>query len=96
MLTREQVLYVAKLARLDLSEDEIVLFTSELSKVLDYIDKIEEIDLTDVEPTSSVIALENVLRPDEPQPSIDRDIALSNAPDPAMGGFRVPSPGPAE
>lgn len=66
----------------------------ELSKVLEHIEKISELDdLDGVEPTSHVVALENVLRPDEPTPSLPPEVALANAPDPAPGGFRVPSPG---
>ena len=65
----------------------------ELSKILDHVAKIEELDLDGVEPTSHVVALENVLRPDEPRPSWPRERVLEGAPDPAQGGFRVPSPG---
>jgi len=94
MLSRDQVLHVAKLARLELTEDEMERFSGELSKVLDYIEKISELgDLDDIEPTSHVVAVENVLRADEPRPSLPVDVALENAPDPALGGFRVPSPG---
>jgi aspartyl-tRNA(Asn)/glutamyl-tRNA(Gln) amidotransferase subunit C len=94
MLSRDQVLHVAKLARLELSEDEMERFSGELSKVLDYIEKISELgDLEDIEPTSHVVAVENVLRPDDPRPSLPVEVALENAPDAALGGFRVPSPG---
>ena len=94
MLSRDQVLHVAKLARLELTEDEMERFSGELSKVLDYIEKISELgDLADIEPTSHVVAVENVLRADEPRPSLPVEVALENAPDPALGGFRVPSPG---
>jgi aspartyl-tRNA(Asn)/glutamyl-tRNA(Gln) amidotransferase subunit C len=96
MLSREQVLHVARLARLELSEDEVERFAGELSKVLDHIGTIAELgDLADVAPTSHVVALENVLRADEPRPSWPRDVMLENAPDAADGGFRVPSPGAA-
>jgi aspartyl-tRNA(Asn)/glutamyl-tRNA(Gln) amidotransferase subunit C len=94
MLSRDQVLHVAKLARLELSEDEMERFSGELSKVLDYIEKISELgDLAEIEPTSHVVAVENVLRADEPRPSLPVEVAVENAPDPALGGFRVPSPG---
>jgi aspartyl-tRNA(Asn)/glutamyl-tRNA(Gln) amidotransferase subunit C len=93
MLSRDEVLHVARLARLQLTEDEVERFSDELSKVLDYVEKISELDLTDVEPTSHVVNVENVLRADEPRPSLPRDAALASAPDPALGGFRVPSPG---
>lgn len=93
MLSRDQVLHVARLARLELTDDEVERYSGELSKVLDYIEKIEELDLTDVEPTSHVVDVENALRADEPRPSWPRDAVLAAAPDPADGGFRVPSPG---
>jgi aspartyl-tRNA(Asn)/glutamyl-tRNA(Gln) amidotransferase subunit C len=93
MLSRDQVLHVARLARLELTDDEIERYSGELSKVLDYIEKIGELDLADVEPTSHVVEVENVLRPDEPRPSLPVDVARASAPDPALGGFRVPSPG---
>jgi aspartyl-tRNA(Asn)/glutamyl-tRNA(Gln) amidotransferase subunit C len=95
MLSREQVLHVARLARLELSEAEQERMAAELSKVLDYMETMSELDLADVEPTSHVVAVENALRADEPRPSLTQDAALASAPDPADGGFRVPSPGPA-
>ena len=94
MLSRDQVLHVAKLARLELTEQEIERFADELSKVLDHIEMINQLgDLADVPPTSHVINVENALRADEPRPSIPVDTALESAPDAALGGFRVPSPG---
>ncbi len=93
MIDREQVLHVARLARLRLSEDEVEAMTGELSKVLDHIEKISELDLDGVEPTSHVVELENVLREDVPRPSIPREKALEQAPDSDGSGFRVPSPG---
>jgi aspartyl-tRNA(Asn)/glutamyl-tRNA(Gln) amidotransferase subunit C len=96
MLSREQVLHVARLARLELTEEEQLRMSEELTKVLDYIEVIGELgDLEDVAPTSHVVAVENALRADEPRPSLPAEIALQSAPDSAMGGFRVPSPGPA-
>ena len=65
----------------------------ELSTILDHIEKLNELDLEGVEPTSHVVEIENVLREDVPRPSLDRDKALEQAPDTAGGGFRVPSPG---
>lgn len=67
--------------------------TGELSKVLDHIEKISELDLDGVEPTSHVVELENVLRDDVPRPSLSLDTALEQAPDSDGSGFRVPSPG---
>ena len=92
MIEREQVLHVAKLARLGLTEAEVETMTGELSGILEHVDRIAALDLDDVEPTTHVVALENVLRPDEPRPSLPRERALENAPDPADGYFRVPSP----
>ena len=65
----------------------------ELSSVLGHIEKISELDLDGVPPTSHVIDVENVLRPDDPRPSWPVERALGSAPDPADGGFRVPTPG---
>ena len=93
MIDREQVLHVARLARLELSEDEVDRMAIELSGILEHVDKISTLDLEDVEPTTHVIALENVWRADEPTPSLPRERALEQAPDPAEGAFRVPSPG---
>ncbi len=92
MIDREQVLHVARLSRLRLSEEEVDTLTGELSSVLDHVDKLAEVDIEGVEPTSHVVPLENVLRADDPVPSLDRDVALSQAPDPHDGAFRVPSP----
>jgi aspartyl-tRNA(Asn)/glutamyl-tRNA(Gln) amidotransferase subunit C len=94
MLSRDQVLYVARLARLELTDEEVERFSGELSKVLDHIEKISELgDLEDVPPTSHVVEVENALRADEPRPSLPVEVALQSAPDSAQGGFRVPSPG---
>jgi len=88
------VLHVARLARLELTPDEVDRFSGELSKVLDHIELISELgDLADVAPTSHVIDVENALRADEPRPSMPAEQALASAPDAAAGGFRVPSPG---
>lgn len=93
MLHRAQVLHVARLARLECSEDEVQRMTSELSKVLDHIEKIGELDLADVPPTSHVVDVVNALRSDQPEPSLPVDVVLDQAPDPVAGGFGVPSPG---
>ena len=93
MIDREQVLHVARLARLELSDAEVERMSSELSSILDHIEKISELDLDNVDPTSHVVEVENVLRADEPRESWPRERILEPAPDPADGGFRVPSPG---
>jgi aspartyl-tRNA(Asn)/glutamyl-tRNA(Gln) amidotransferase subunit C len=94
MLSSDQVLHVARHARLELTPEEVERFGGELSKVLDYIETIAQLgDLEGVAPTSHVIDVENALRPDEARPSLPVETALASAPDAAMGGFRVPSPG---
>jgi aspartyl-tRNA(Asn)/glutamyl-tRNA(Gln) amidotransferase subunit C len=92
MIDREQVLHVARLARLELSDEETVRMSEELSKVLGHIEKLSALDLTQVAPTSHVVEVDVALRPDEPHTSLPRDAALTAAPDVADGGFRVPSP----
>lgn len=93
MIELGEVLHVARLARLRLTEEEIDRMARELSSVLDHIEKIGELELEDVEPTSHVVPLENVLRADEPRPSLGANRALADAPAPTGGGFGVPSPG---
>ena len=93
MLSRSQVTHVARLARLELSQDEVDKMAVELSKVLDHIEKISELELDGVAPTSHVVDVVNALRPDEPVPSLPHDVALASAPQPVAGGFGVPSPG---
>ncbi len=99
MLDRAQVLHVARLARLELSDEEVQRMAGELSKVLDHIEKIRELDLAGVEPTSHVIDVAGVVRPDEPEPSLPVEVALAGAPEPVQVpgglGFGVPSPGQA-
>jgi aspartyl-tRNA(Asn)/glutamyl-tRNA(Gln) amidotransferase subunit C len=92
VIERDQVLHVAKLARLKLSEEEVETMVGELSGILEHVDRIAALDLDDVPPTSHVVELENVWRPDEPHESLDREVALGPAPDPVEGAFRVPSP----
>jgi aspartyl-tRNA(Asn)/glutamyl-tRNA(Gln) amidotransferase subunit C len=92
VIDREQVLHVARLARLALTDEEIERMTGDLSQILEHVERMNELDLDGVEPTSHVVALENVLRPDEPRPSWARDRILASAPDPSEGAFRVPSP----
>lgn len=95
LLDRDQVLHVARLARLELTDAEVDKMAGELSKVLDHIDKIRELDLEDVPPTSHVLDVVNALRPDEPEPCLSNEVALASAPEPVAGGFGVPSPGAA-
>jgi aspartyl-tRNA(Asn)/glutamyl-tRNA(Gln) amidotransferase subunit C len=92
VIDREQVLHVAKLARLRLSDEDVGRMTDELSGILDHVDRISQMDLEGVEPTSHVVALENVLRADVPRPSLPQEVALATAPEAVDGAFRVPSP----
>lgn len=84
---------MARLARLELSDDEAETMASELSKVLDHVEAIRQLDLEGVEPTAHVIDLVNALRADVPVPSLPREVALASAPEPTAAGFGVPSPG---
>jgi aspartyl-tRNA(Asn)/glutamyl-tRNA(Gln) amidotransferase subunit C len=89
-LSREDVVHVARLARLDLSDEEVELFTAQLRTVLDHAADVAALDLSHLEPSSHPIAFENVLRPDEPRPSLDRDEVLAAAPEVEDFRFRVP------
>jgi len=92
VIDRDEVLHVARLARLELSDDEIEPMARELSAVLDHIAKISELDLDDVPPTSHVVEVTGALRPDEPRPCLPRELALDQAPAVSGEGFLVPSP----
>ncbi len=89
-LSREEVLHVAALARLELSEEEIATFTRQLSEILDYVEQLAEVDLGDVAPTLHVSKDALPLRADEPVPSLAPEDALANAPDQHQDYFRVP------
>ena len=87
----QEVEHVAKLARLDLSDQEKPLFTEQLNDILKYVEKLNELDTEHIEPTSHVIPVENVLREDELQPSLPIEKVMLNAPDEDEGQFRVPA-----
>ncbi len=93
MLDRSQVLHVARLARLEMDDEELERMSSELSKVLGHFEKIRELDLEGVPPTSHVVEVPGALRPDEPEPCLAPEVVLASAPEPLEGGFGVPSPG---
>jgi aspartyl-tRNA(Asn)/glutamyl-tRNA(Gln) amidotransferase subunit C len=92
VIDREQVLHVARLARLELSEEELERMAGELSGVLEHIERIGELDLGEVAPTSHVVEVENALRDDKPRPPLPREVALAAAPLVLQDGFAVPSP----
>lgn len=88
-LTLEEVQHVAMLARLHLSDAELEKMREQLSKILEYIDMLSEVDVSEVAPTAQVSNLSNVMREDVAQPSMDRSDVLANAPDQQDGMFRV-------
>jgi aspartyl-tRNA(Asn)/glutamyl-tRNA(Gln) amidotransferase subunit C len=89
-ITREQVLHVAALARLDLHEDEVDRLTRELGAIIEAVSKVAELDLADVPPTSHPLDLVNVWAEDEPRPSLTLEDAFANAPAREGDLFRVP------
>jgi aspartyl-tRNA(Asn)/glutamyl-tRNA(Gln) amidotransferase subunit C len=89
-ISREEVLHVARLAELALTEEEIERLTSELDKILDAVGVVAELDLADVPPTSHPLDLVNVWAEDVPQKPLELEDVLANAPDAAEGAFRVP------
>ncbi len=90
-ISRDEVLHVARLARLELTDDEVERFREQLNAILDAVGKVAELDLADVEPTAHPLDLANVWARDEPRPSLPVDDALANAPDRDGGLFRVPA-----
>jgi aspartyl-tRNA(Asn)/glutamyl-tRNA(Gln) amidotransferase subunit C len=89
-ITKEQVEHVARLARLEVSEDEKAMLARQLSGILTYMDQLKELDTKGVEPTATVLPTDNVFRDDDVRPSLPQEKALANAPDQADGFFRVP------
>ena len=89
-ITRDDVAHVAELARLDIADDELDLFTEQLTAVLDHAADVEALDVGDVAPTSHPYPLSNVLRVDEVRPSLDRAEVLAQAPSVEDHRFRVP------
>ena len=91
-ITREEVLHVAKLARLELTDDEVERLTGELSAILEAVSKVSELDLSDVPPTSHPLAVVNAWAEDEPRPSLGLEDVFANAPDRKGDLFEVPPP----
>ncbi len=92
-ITREDVLHVARLARLAIPDDEVEQVQGQLAAILEAVGKVGELDLEGVEPTSHPLDVVNAWAEDEPHASLPREEALANAPDPADGAFRVPAVG---
>jgi len=89
-ISRDEVVHVARLARLALTEEELDRFAGQLDAILEAVGKVAELDLSGVEPTLHPLALSNVWAEDEPRPSLDVEEALANAPDREDDAFRVP------
>ena len=90
-LSLEQVDHIAQLARLTLSADEKALYQEQLSAILDYVEKLKELDTEAISPTATVLPLRSVMREDETSPSMERKDILANAPEAADGCFEVPA-----
>ena len=88
-LTREQVKHVAELAKLKLTDAEVDLFQGQLSAILDYAARLDELDTEQIPPTAGVLPLQNVMRPDADQPSLSREAMLANAPAAEDGFVKV-------
>lgn len=90
LISRDEVLRIARLAKLKLTDEEAELYREQLGRILEYFKKLEELDTADVEPMEHVLDVQNVLRADEPRPSLPQDEALANAPQRRDGFFEVP------
>ena len=90
-ISRDEVVHVARLARLALTEEELDRFAGQLDAILEAVGKVSELDLSDVEPTLHPLALSNVWAEDEPQPPLPVEEALANAPEREGDAFRVPA-----
>ena len=89
-ITREEVAHVARLAMLEISGEEVALYTDQLNAILEYADKLKMLETKGVDPTAHVLPLRNVFREDEIRPGLPREEALANAPAEEDGLFRVP------
>ena len=88
-INKDQVIYVSNLARLDLKEDEIEKLTVDMAQIIEFADKLSELDTKGVEPTAHILPVRNVMRKDEIKPSYDRDEILSNAPSKQNGCYKI-------
>jgi aspartyl-tRNA(Asn)/glutamyl-tRNA(Gln) amidotransferase subunit C len=90
-ITKEQVEHVANLARLSVSKEDVELFTKQLDDIISFAEQLNELDTDNIEPTTHVLDIKNVLREDEPREWLTREEALKNAPDQQDGQIKVPS-----
>lgn len=88
-LTPEEVRHVAELAKLHLTDEEVAQYAGQLSAILDYAESLQAVDTSNVPPTPYILRLTNVMREDQPEPSLANEAALANAPDSVDGFFRV-------
>ncbi|MGI6454794.1 MAG: Asp-tRNA(Asn)/Glu-tRNA(Gln) amidotransferase subunit GatC [bacterium] len=89
-ISRDEVKHIALLSRLELSEEEVDLYTRDIAEILDYVEKLKEVDITGVEPTSHAVPMYNVMRRDEVQKHLSTEEALMNAPETEPPFFKVP------
>jgi aspartyl-tRNA(Asn)/glutamyl-tRNA(Gln) amidotransferase subunit C len=89
-ISKEEVLHVARLARLELTDDEVAKFQEQLSAILEAVSTVSELDLSDVPPTAHPLEIQNAWSEDEPQPSLSNEETFANAPDRDDDYFRVP------
>jgi len=90
LIEKKDTQYVAKLANLKIEDDDIDDFTRQIGDILEYVEKLDELDTDDVVPTAYTVPMKNVMREDKAEPSMDRDKILANAPDKKEGQYRVP------
>jgi aspartyl-tRNA(Asn)/glutamyl-tRNA(Gln) amidotransferase subunit C len=90
ILTNEEVEHIAHLARLRLTQEEVGLYQEQLSAILEYAGRLQAVDTLAISPTSSVLALKSILRPDEPRKGLTIEEVLRNAPQVDQGRFKVP------
>ncbi|CQR75128.1 Aspartyl/glutamyl-tRNA(Asn/Gln) amidotransferase subunit C [Sporomusa ovata DSM 2662] len=89
-INRQDVENVALLSRLEMTAEELEAYSGQLNAILEYVDVLNKLDTTGIEPTAHVLQLKNVMRPDEVKPSLPQELALSNAPEAEDGYFKVP------
>lgn len=90
MVEKKDIQYIADLANLKIEEEEMDTFTKQIGDILEYFEKLDELDTDEVVPTAYTVPMKNVMREDKVEPSMDREKILSNAPDKKDGQFRVP------
>ncbi|HLR03326.1 MAG TPA: Asp-tRNA(Asn)/Glu-tRNA(Gln) amidotransferase subunit GatC [Virgibacillus sp.] len=90
-MSKDQVKHVAELARLNVTDDEVAMFEEQLSDIIAYVEKLNEVDTTDVKPTTHVLEMTNVMRKDKTEKGLTQEEALGNAPSKQDGQFKVPS-----